>query len=110
MFERSFLTHFSRRFFHVVWYLRSLHLALIALIVGGGVAIAGIEKIPFGDAVYFAFVTGLTVGYGDLVAHTGFGRVISVLLGFVGIIFTGLVVAAASHAVREAWDEIHGKD
>ncbi len=72
--------------------------------------IAAIENIPVGDAVYFAFITGLTVGYGDLVAHTGFGRVISVFLGFVGIIFTGLVVAAATHAVREAWDEVHGDD
>ena len=110
MFEHSFLRRFFHYFFRVLWYLRSIHLTLIALILIGGFAIAMIEKIPFTDAVYFAFVTGLTVGYGDLVAHTGLGRVISVLLGFIGIIFTGLVVAAATHAVHKAWIELHGQE
>jgi voltage-gated potassium channel len=109
MFERSFLTHFFQHFLRVVWYLRSLYMALIGSILVGGFAIAAIEKIPFGDAVYFAFITGLTVGYGDVVAHTGVGRFISVLLGFIGIIFTGLVVGGATHAVDKAWHEIHGR-
>ena len=110
MFTHSFLTHFVQHFFRVFWYLRSLHLGLIGLILMGGFAIAVTEKIAFGDAVYFAFITGLTIGYGDIVPHSGFGKVISVLLGFVGIIFTGLVVAAATRAVQKAWVEIHGND
>jgi len=110
MLTHSFLGHFFQHFFRVFWYLRSLHLGLIGLILIGGFAIAAIEKIPFGDAVYFAFITGLTVGYGDVVAHTGVGRFISVLLGLIGIIFTGLVVAAATRAVQKAWHEIHGDD
>ena len=109
MFESSFLSHFMRCFIRVIWYLRSLHLALIALILGGGITVGAVENIPLADAVYFAFITALTVGYGDLVPHTGMGRLISVLLGFVGIIFTGLVVGGATHAVREAWEEIHGR-
>jgi hypothetical protein len=32
------------------------------------------------------------------------GRVISVLLGVVGILFTGLIVAIAVHSVQEAWE------
>ena len=90
-----------------IWYLRSLWLAQIVLLLVGALAISGIEKIPFADAVYFAFITGLTIGYGDLVPHTASGRIISVALGFVGIIFTGLVVACATLAVRKAWEEIH---
>ncbi len=100
-----------KRFFHylnrVIWHLRSLWLAQILLLLIGALAIAGIEKIPVADAVYFAFITGLTIGYGDLVPHTVSGRIISVALGFVGIIFTGLVVACATLAVRKAWDEMH---
>lgn len=37
------------------------------------------------------------------------GRVISVLLAVVGILFTGLVVAAATEATRRAWEETRGQ-
>ncbi len=101
---------FVYHFLHVIWHLRSVNVALLALIVVGAVIIAGVETIPFGDAVYFSFITGLTVGFGDIVAHTAVGRWVAVLLGFVGIIFTGLIVAAAVHAVQETLQELHDRD
>ena len=110
MFAHSFLRRLFDHFIRVVWYLRSLYTVLIGLILMGGVAVAAIEKISMGEALYFAFVTGLTVGYGDVVPHTGAGRFISVILGLVGIIFTGLVVGGATHAVQKAWTEIHGSE
>lgn len=97
---------FIHYFFRVIWYLRSLYLMLIALILFGAVVIAAVEPLPFGHAVYFAFVTAFTIGYGDLVPHNALGHVMSVLLGFVGVIFTGLMVGAATLAVRKAWEEI----
>lgn len=103
---KCFFQHFNR----VVWYLRSLWLAQLLLLLIGALAISGLEKIPFGDAVYFAFITGLTIGYGDLVPHTALGRIISVAMGFVGIIFTGLVVACATQAVRKAWEAMHSNE
>jgi len=101
---------FAYHFLHVIWHLRSVNVALLALIVVGAVITAGVETIPFGDAVYFSFITGLTVGYGDIVAHTAVGRWVAVLLGFVGIIFTGLIVAAAVHAVQETLQDVHDRD
>ena len=94
----------------VVWYLRSLYVVLIGSILMGGIAVAAMEKISIGEAIYFAFITGLTVGYGDVVPHTGIGRFISVFLGLIGIIFTGLVVGGATHAVQKAWAETHGSE
>jgi voltage-gated potassium channel len=92
------------------WHLRSVYLVQLALIFAGAVGIAATEKIPIGDAIYFAFITGLTIGYGDIVAHSVAGRVISILLGIVGILFTGLIVAIAVHAVREAWEQTQHPD
>jgi voltage-gated potassium channel len=92
------------------WYLRSVYLVQLVLIFAGAVTIATTEKIPIGDAIYFAFITGLTIGYGDIVAHSTAGRVISVLLGVVGILFTGLIIAVAVHAVRDAWDQTQHPD
>ncbi len=64
-----------------------------------------VEKMPFADALYFAFVTALTIGYGDIVMHTPVGRLIALLIGLVGILFSGLIVAVLVHAVRESIEE-----
>ena len=101
---------FIHVFFRIVWHIRSVFLVIVALIIAGAVVIAGVEKMPIGEALYFAFITGLTIGYGDIVATTTFGRIMSVLLGFVGILFTGLVIAVAVHAVRESWEKTQKPD
>ena len=95
-------TSFTSHFFRAVWHVKSVFLALIALIMAGAVAISVIEKIPFSDALYFAFVTGLTIGYGDIVMKTSGGRLIALMIGLIGILFTGLMVAVLVYAVRES--------
>lgn len=84
------------------WAVRSVLLAQLALVLAGAVMISALEKVGIGDALYFAFITGLTIGYGDIVAHTVGGRIVSVSLGVVGITFTGLIVAVAVRALHVA--------
>ena len=78
------LARFLGHVFEMSWHLRAVYLALLALMLAGAVTIAGVENMPLGEAVYFSFITGLTIGYGDIVAHTTAGRIVSVALGFVG--------------------------
>jgi len=98
-------TSFTYHFFRAFWHVRTVILALVAFVVVDAAAIAHVEKMAFGDALYFAFVTGLTIGYGDIVMHTPVGRLVALLIGLVGILFSGLIVALAVHAVRESIKE-----
>jgi voltage-gated potassium channel len=101
----SILSSFTYHFFHAVWRVRVVILLLIALIVAGAAAVTLVEKMPFADTLYFAFVTGLTIGYGDIVMQTPVGRLVALLIGLIGILFTGLLVAVLVHAVRESFEE-----
>jgi voltage-gated potassium channel len=102
------LGHFFFTFNKVIWSLRSILLAQFVLLVASAMIIAGVENIPVDDAVYFAFITGLTIGYGDIVPITLAGRIACVFIGLVGVTFTGIIVGIAALAVRRAWDHIHG--
>ena len=95
---------FSYHFSKILWHFHAVFLSLFGLIVGIAVAIAHFEKLPFGEALYFSFITGLTIGYGDIIAKTPFGRLMAVLLGLIGIVFTGMMVAAAIRAVGESME------
>ena len=98
-------TSFTRHFFRVIWHVKAVILMLVTLVAAGAGAVTLVEKMPYGDSLYFAFVTGLTIGYGDIVVKTHFDRLVALLIGFVGILFTGLMVAVLVYAVRESIEE-----
>ena len=97
------------RFIHHFWqfskHVHGVTLVLLVLMLIGALVISVVEQMPIGDALYFSFITGLTVGYGDIVVKTAVGRMIAVLIGFLGIIFTGLVVAVAVRALQQSIEE-----
>ena len=98
---------FSYHFFVIIGHFHAVFLSLIALIVGIAAVITHIEKLPFGEALYFSFITGLTIGYGDIVVKTPVGRIMAVLLGLIGIVFTGMMVAAAIRAVEKSMRDMN---
>ena len=104
----SGLTHFNRYFFHALWKVRGIVLGLFAWFVVNAAAIAYFEKMPFADALYFTFVTGLTIGYGDIAPVTIIGRVVAILTGFLGILITGLITAVAVFALRQTMEHTTG--
>lgn len=98
--DRAFRT-FVRYFVHYTLYVREVLVGFVVLILLGGVAISHLERIELGKAIYFAFITGVTIGYGDIAPETVWGRVVSVVIGLVGVVFTGLTVAVATHALGD---------
>ena len=100
---QKIFTHFLTNFLRVIWYFRAIFFAFVFIIIIGATAITLVEKMPFGDALYFTLVTGLTIGYGDIVVKTIPGRCVALCIGLVGIIFTGLVIAAAVEGVRRTY-------
>jgi len=103
-------TSFARHFFRAIWHVKAVILMLNALIVASAAAVSLLEKMPFGDTLYFAFVTGLTIGYGDIAVKTPIARLVAILIGFIGILFTGLMVAVLVYAVRESIEESRKRD
>lgn len=100
---------FNFHFFAAIWRVKFVFLVLIALLVVGAIGVTFWEDMPFEDALYFALVTGLTIGYGDIVATTPLGKLVSIVIGFIGILFTGLMVAVLVFAVRETLEESRRK-
>jgi voltage-gated potassium channel len=90
---------FNRTFLQYALGVRETLVSLILLLAVNGVLLSKLEHIPFRDAIYFVFITGLTIGYGDIVPHTAWGRVISISSGLIGVIFVGLTVAIATRAL-----------
>jgi voltage-gated potassium channel len=82
--------------------------------LGGGAAFAAVEDRSTWDGVYWAITTMTTVGYGDLAPKTDGGRVIAILVMFVGIGFLTLVIRAIAQRfveteVREV-EEVVGEE
>jgi len=101
--RRLFLTHLVAGL-RVVWPILGVLLILMAVL---GSVVAVLERWSWGDGIYFAFVSGLTIGYGDLAPKAPVARMLAIGIGFVGILFTALVAAVgvqALHATQQEQD------
>ena len=103
---REFLREFGR----TLWYLHAILAGMVLLFIlltlgmywfGAPVETVNRTPSPLGQTVYFCAITALTIGYGDVVPTSTFGRLDAVLLGLIGLLVTGLVTAAAVRGVQE---------
>lgn len=95
-----------RRFFTALG--QAIHLAwpvlstILAIQIALGLLIGFVEGWSVGDAVYFTFVTGLTIGYGDIVPRQALARALAIGIGISGLFLTGLIAGIAVYAMRTA--------
>jgi voltage-gated potassium channel len=75
-------------------------LLILALIIFlSGILLVRFDKMSLEDAIYFAFITAFTVGFGDVTPKSRGARLVTVFLALFGLIFVGIVVAVAVHAL-----------
>ena len=102
---------FTFRFLHVfafdLLYASPVLVCLVLLIAFIGLSIGRIEGWSRFDALYHAFINATTVGYGDLRPTKKSSKKLAVALAFVGLIFTGMVVAVALHAANYAYSQVY---
>jgi len=98
--RRKFLTGLFAGL-RVVWPILS---GLLGLIIALGLAARLIEGWSAQESIYFAFVSGLTIGYGDLAPKSLLARVLAIAIGVCGVLVTALVAAIAVKALTAASD------
>ncbi len=101
---KDFLAYL-RHFFYTLSLVRHMLAGLLLLLLIGAGFIAIAEDMHFGEALYLTAITGLTVGYGDIAPTTVTGRILSVLIGLIGLIYFGVIVAVANAAMRHVVDD-----
>ena len=79
---------FLREFLTGLWLTLPLLLALAAAIAFLGQVVGKKEGwLPL-DSLYWAFITATTVGFGDIRPTSGLSKILSILVGFAGLILS----------------------
>jgi len=106
----EFELHFIRFFTDSLLFMSPVLLALLFTIALLGLWVGRTEEWKSEDALYFAFVTATTVGYGDLHPSKRRSKFIAIGISIIGILLTGLLVALALNAASFAFQVTHDID
>jgi len=97
------------RFFAAIWrsikrepQARAVFIFVIIMLLSGTIFFAEVEHWDWIDALWYCVMTLSTVGTGDFVPHTTFGKVFTIIYIFMGI---GAFVAAARIIAQHAMDQ-----
>ena len=103
----EFTYDFVRVFFFELVYVGPILASLMLCICFMGYIIGRIEGWSCFDALYHAFINATTVGYGDFRPTKKLSKMLAIAIAFVGIVFTGIVVAIGVHASDQAFKKVY---
>ncbi len=66
-----------------------------------GFVVGRLEGWNFVDSFYFTCITGLTIGYGDLVPGSPLTRLLTIGIGINGVILMGIITSVAVSALQK---------
>lgn len=95
----EFTFTFIEMFAWAIYFIGPLLLFLVLIITVLGQVVTYIEKWNKFDGLYWSFVTATTVGYGDIRPLKKSSKILSIIIALHGIIFTGIILAAAVETV-----------
>lgn len=102
----AFTLNFIKLFLQGLWLAAPLLLSFILAVIVLGLLVGKRESWSKFDSIYWAFITATTVGYGDIRPSQRLSRVMAVSIAFIGLIFTGMMVALAIHAATVAFSQL----
>jgi len=97
---------FVQVFFYISSLLMPVLIVLTTLVIALGQVVGRIEKWGWFDALYWSLITALTVGYGDIRPSTHRTKMLSAVIGLIGIMFTGVIVAITVASATRALDSV----
>ncbi|OMH39150.1 potassium channel family protein [Motiliproteus sp. MSK22-1] len=101
----DFTIAFIKFFIIGVYFAMPLLLFLFFQVLILGQVVGRIEGWTKFDAFYWSFITALTVGYGDIRPLRKISKVVSIAIAFIGIMFTGIIVAITVSTATKAFEK-----
>ena len=99
----DFTLEFVRVLGIALFYTAPILVSLALLIVLIGLVVGKKEGWSVEDAVYYAFITATTVGYGDFHPKKPASKYLAITIALIGLLLTGMVVAVGVHAASDAF-------
>ena len=96
----DFTITFIKVFWIIIQFISPILIALVFCIVLLGHFVGKLEGWSRMDTLYYSFITATTVGYGDFPPRRNRSKLLAVLIAFLGLLLSGIVVAAALHALN----------
>ena len=91
----DFSITFFQLFFWGIYFAFPILFVICLFIISIGLIVGRLESWGKFNALYWAFITALTVGYGDLRPIRKPSKMLAIVIAWCGIMLTGLLVAIA---------------
>lgn len=94
--------YFLQVFLWSIYLLAPLLMFLALFVIVLGLVVCKLERWNKFDAIYWAFITASTVGYGDIRPLRKPSKMLSIFIAVLGMVCTGIIIAASVNAASLA--------